>query len=235
MLPEQSQARYVSRSTMTASKTPPRSAVLRTVHTHALLLIGFAVMSVTTVLAATTMRISAAALIGWDVGVAVYLALVFYRIMGATSASIRRRADEIDETKWVVLIVTVGAGLVSLLALGAELIASKDAPDAWFRAPLAIVSVALSWVFVHTVFALFYAHEWHHGERALLFPEAKAAEPGYLDFFYFSFVIGMTFQVSDVQTRNSGMRRVVLVHGIISFLFSTVILALGVNLTASMF
>jgi uncharacterized membrane protein len=219
---------------MTTPKTPPRSALLRTVHTHALLLIGFAVMSVTTALAATMMRISAAALIGWDVGVAVYLALVFYRITGATSASIRRRADEIDETKWVVLIVTVGAGLVSLLALGAELIASKNAPDAGFRAPLAIVSVALSWVFVHTVFGLFYAHEWHHGDKALQFPEAKTAEPDYFDFFYFSFVIGMTFQVSDVQTCSSGMRRVVLVHGIISFLFSTVILALGVNLTASM-
>jgi uncharacterized membrane protein len=147
----------------------------------------------------------------------------------------RRRADEIDETKWVVLIVTVGAGLISLLALGAELIASKNAPDAEFRAPLAIVSVALSWVFVHTVFGLFYAHEWHHGDKALQFPEANAGEPDYFDFLYFAFVIGMTFQVSDVQTCSSGMRRVVLVHGIISFLFSTVILALGVNLTASMF
>ena len=220
---------------MAAPKIPPRSAILRTVHTHALLLLGLAVTVATTVLAATTMRISAATLIGWDAGVAVYLALVFYRITGATSVSMRRRADEIDETKWVVLIVTVGAGLVSLLALGAELIASKNAPDAGFRAPLAIVSVALSWVFVHTVFGLFYAHEWHHGDKALQFPEANAAEPDYFDFLYFSFVIGMTFQVSDVQTRNSGMRRVVLVHGVISFLFSTVILALGVNLTASMF
>jgi uncharacterized membrane protein len=220
---------------MAAPKTPPRSAILRTVHTHALLLLGLAVTVATTVLAATMMRISAATLIGWDAGVAVYLALVFYRITGATSVSMRRRAEEIDETKWVVLIVTVGAGLVSLLALGAELIASKNAPDAGFRAPLAIVSVALSWVFVHTVFGLFYAHEWHHGDKALLFPEEKAAEPDYFDFLYFAFVIGMTFQVSDVQTRSSGMRRVVLVHGVISFLFSTVILALGVNLTASMF
>lgn len=220
---------------MVARKTPPRSAVVRTIHTHALLLAGLAMTLATTALAATVMRISAAALIGWDAGVALYLALVFYRITGATSASMCRRADEIDETKWVVLIVTVGAGLVSLLALGAELIASKDAPDAGLRAPLAIVSVALSWAFVHTVFGLFYAHEWHHGNKALQFPEANAREPDYFDFLYFSFVIGMTFQVSDVQTCNSGMRRVVLVHGIISFLFSTVILALGVNLTASMF
>jgi uncharacterized membrane protein len=220
---------------MATAKKPPVAAIVRTVRTHLLLLLGFAMTVATTALAATTMRLSAAALIGWDAGVALYLALVFYRISGATTEAMRRRADEIDETKWVVLIVTVGAGLVSLLALGAELIASKNAADAGLRVPLAIVSVALSWVFVHTVFGLFYAHEWHHGDKALQFPEADAAEPDYFDFLYFSFVIGMTFQVSDVQTCNSGMRRVVLVHGIISFLFSTVILALGVNLTASMF
>jgi uncharacterized membrane protein len=220
---------------MATAKKPSKFAITRTIQTHLLLLIGLATTVIAGALAATAMRTSAAALVGWDTGVAVYLALVFYRISGATTAAMRRRADEIDETKWVVLIVTVGAGLISLLALGVELIASKNAPDAGLRAPLAIMSVALSWVFVHTVFGLFYAHEWHHGDKGLQFPEADNAEPDYFEFLYFSFVIGMTFQVSDVQTRNGAIRRVVLVHGIISFLFSTVILALGVNLTASMF
>src|SRR5688572_27862934 len=100
ILPEHQQPRYVSRSPMAAPKRPPRSTILRTVHTHALLLLGLAVTVATTVLAATMMRISAATLIGWDAGVAVYLALVFYRITGATSVSMRRRAEEIDETKW---------------------------------------------------------------------------------------------------------------------------------------
>jgi uncharacterized membrane protein len=218
---------------MAASRKAPRSALPQALKTHLLLIVALVVAIVIAGIAAMTLRLSQALLIGWDAGVALYLALVLRKITGASAASIRQRAEELDESKWGVLAVTVGACIVSVIALGAELLASKDAPDAGLRAPLAIFSLALSWLFVHTVFGLFYAHEWHRGDKALDFPSTK--EPDYFDFMYFSFVIGMTFQVSDVQTRSSGMRRVVLVHGMISFAFSALILAMGVNLTASMF
>src|SRR5262245_14286560 len=104
-----------------AQTKPPRSTVARTVQTHLLLLIALAVALIAGGVAAGAMRLTAAVLVGWDVGVACYLAMVLYRITGATSASIRQRADEIDETKWVVLIVTVGAAIVSLVAIGVEL------------------------------------------------------------------------------------------------------------------
>jgi uncharacterized membrane protein len=218
---------------MPTSRKVPRSTLTRTVHTHLLLLVGFTTTIIIAALAATALRLSQAVLIGWDAGAALYLVLVLRKITGASAPAIRQRAEELDESKWVVLVVTVGAAIVSVIALGVELIASKDSPDVGLRAPLAILSLVLSWFFVHTVFGLFYAHEWHRGDKALSFPNTK--EPDYFDFMYFAFVIGMTFQVSDVQTTNSGMRRVVLVHGMISFCFSAVILAMGVNLTASMF
>jgi uncharacterized membrane protein len=96
--------------------------------------------------------------------------------------------------------------------------------------------VVLSWMFIHTVFAFHYAHGYYanqsSGEGCLDFPATE--KPVYWDFLYFSFVIGMTAQVADVQTKTVAMRKLVLVHGVIAFFFNTAILALGVNLAASL-
>jgi uncharacterized membrane protein len=219
---------------MQARKKPGSAPRFQAIRAHLPLFTGLVVALVAGVGASIAIRLSAAALIGWDLGVLVYLVMVWRRIVGATPASIRRHAGEIDENKWAVLTVTVGAGLISVIALGAELIASKGAPDAGLRAVLAIVSISLSWIFVHTVFGLFYAHEWHRGDRALAFPASEKDEPDYFDFLYVSFGIGMTFQVSDVQAKTAGMRKLILAHAIISFAFTMVILALGVNLSASL-
>lgn len=101
---------------------------------------------------------------------------------------------------------------------------------------ISILSVISSWWLVHTVFALRYAHIYYSpgnhnkvsGKNALEFPGEP--EPDYLDFAYFAFVVGMTFQVSDVQVVSRRVRRLVLLHGIISFVFNTVLLALSINL-----
>ena len=99
---------------------------------------------------------------------------------------------------------------------------------------LSLVSVPLGWVTLHTVMALHYAHlfyDVHPSRRAaaegLQFP--ATAEPGLWDFLYYAFVVGMTAQVSDVQVLDTRMRRVTLAHGVVSFFFNTVILALAVN------
>ena len=105
--------------------------------------------------------------------------------------------------------------------------------------PLAGITVVLSWLFAHTIFAVHYAHDYFNDlaenrPPGLGFPE-EHEDPDYWDFLYFSFVVGMTAQVSDVLVLTQRWRRVVLAHGILSFLFNTVVLALSINLLAGFF
>ena len=106
---------------------------------------------------------------------------------------------------------------------------------------LAAATVVSSWFLIHTVFTMHYAHAYYRdddddpstiGSGGLEFPNEK--EPDFLDFAYFSFVIGMTCQVSDVQISSQGIRRLALVHGLLSFLFNTVVLALAINLASGL-
>ena len=98
------------------------------------------------------------------------------------------------------------------------------------------MTVALSWLFLHTVFAFHYAHAYYSesaaSDRPLEFP--GKTEPLYWDFIYFSFICGMTTQVADVVTRTTAMRRLVLGHCILAFFFNTSIIALGVNIAAGL-
>ena len=100
---------------------------------------------------------------------------------------------------------------------------------------LATVTIFLSWTFIHTIFALNYAHDYYgeHGAKrsGLKFPDD--ADPDYWDFVYFSFVVGMTCQVSDVAVASQPIRRTVIAHGVVSFFFNTALLALTVNIAAS--
>ena len=104
------------------------------------------------------------------------------------------------------------------------------------RLTLATVTIALSWAAVHTAFALHYAHEFYRGAKpgGLQFPSGdQHVDADYWDFVYFSFVIGMTAQVSDVGITDKIIRRTATVHGIISFVFNTALVALMVNIAAS--
>jgi uncharacterized membrane protein len=151
---------------------------------------------------------------------------------GADPAAIRRRAASLDQGRWGIFAVTIGAAFASLIAILADLAAAHGAPGAALRAGVAVATILLSWVFVHTVFAQHYAHLWFANGGGLDFPGER--KPGYVDFLYFSFVIGMTFQVSDVATRSREMRGLALAHGLVSFIFNTVILALTINLAAAL-
>jgi uncharacterized membrane protein len=176
------------------------------------------------------------ALIGWDVGVTIYLvgaAVMMARC--STVAAIRNNAARQDEGAFAVLILTVGAAVASLGAIFAELAAiDRGAPSYPLYIALAIGTVVLSWAFTHTIFALHYAHDFY-GDRAqkngLKFPDDQ--QPDYWDFVYFSFVIGMTFQVSDVAVTHKSIRRMVVAHGALSFFFSTAIVAMTVNIAAN--
>ena len=186
---------------------------------------------------AAWLRLSTTLLIGWDSGVVVYIVMAGIQMSRATVASMRRRAKLLEPGKWGVLTGAVLASLIALAAIVVELMSAKGSSDEGLSAGLAAATVLLSWGFLHIFFAQHYAHDyWLNGEpqggRPLDFPGNDA--PDYLEFLYFSFTIGMTAQVSDVTTRNAAMRRLVLMHGTLSFLFNTAVLALGVNLAAGL-
>ncbi|MBI2714416.1 MAG: DUF1345 domain-containing protein [Rhizobiales bacterium] len=178
-------------------------------------------------------------LVGWDAGVALYLALTHPVILRADIARIRRRAAEQDEGAYAILLLTIAATLASLVAIVFELGGFKQAPDgqAIARVLLAMATILLSWSFVHTIFSFHYAHEYY-GERrdgkigGLKFP--GDAKPDYWDFLYFSLVIGMTSQVSDVAVTSKVIRRMVAIHGVLSFFFNVTVLALTVNIVSNL-
>jgi uncharacterized membrane protein len=176
--------------------------------------------------------------IAWDIGVGLYVLLALEMMVRADVHQIRRRAAAQDEGAIVILVMTVATALASLLAIVAFLGTSQASATA--RRPgdliLALITIGLSWAFIHTMFALHYAHEFYaeNGERGMAFPGGEE-EPNYGDFFYFSLVIGMTSQVSDVGITTKAIRRTAMVHGVVSFFFNAALIALTVNIAASAF
>jgi uncharacterized membrane protein len=189
-------------------------------------------------LALTPFRLDGMArvLAGWDAGVIVYLALAarFRRRYGVED--IRKRAAEQDEGGFSILVMSIVATFASLIAVVFALVGAKQG-GAPLAISLTIVTIVLSWAFVHTIFAFHYAHEYYGKGRddligGLEFPGDK--EPDYSDFLYFSLVIGMTSQVSDVQITSKVIRRMVSMHGVLAFFFNLVVLALTVNVVANL-
>jgi uncharacterized membrane protein len=175
-------------------------------------------------------------LIGWDVGVLIYLvAAAVMMARCASVAAMKKNAAAQDEGAFAILILTVGAALASLGAIFAELASvERTAPGYGLYIALAIVTVVLSWTFTHTIFALHYAHDFygtHSRKNGLEFPGEGA--PDYWDFIYFAFVIGMTFQVSDVAVTHKSVRRTVVAHGALSFFFTAAIISVTVNIAAN--
>jgi uncharacterized membrane protein len=191
-------------------------------------------VAVTLALAVTSWRLTTRVLVGWDIAVALYLVLAFEMMAGSDVHTMRRHAASQDEGRHTMLVLTIAAAIASLVAIFAQLGSGGGAGES--RRPLALalatVTIVLSWTFIHSIFALHYAHEFYDEDGGgLAFPGADVA-PDYWDFVYFSFVIGMTSQVSDVGVTSKHIRRTVAAHGILSFLFNTTLLALTVNVAA---
>jgi uncharacterized membrane protein len=174
-------------------------------------------------------------LIGWDIGVAIYLVLAAIMMVHADIGRIKRRAALQDEGQFVILLLSAAAALASLAAILAELSGAGGTGHHPLNLALAAITIVLSWSFIHSIFALHYAHEFYDQRArrapALIFPGND--EPDYWDFLYFSLVIGMTSQVSDVAIACKPIRRIVSLHGVISFFFNVALLALMVNMAAS--
>jgi len=181
----------------------------------------------------SSLRLVTRLLIGWDSFVTVYIVLVTIMMGRSTLATIRRMAALQDDGRYLIPLLTALGAFASLAAIVFELGQANHKPAELMFATL---TVALSWAAVHTGFALHYAHEYYRGSKpgGLQFPSGdKDEHADYWDFVYFSFVIGMTAQVSDVGITDKSIRRTVTAHGIISFVFNTALLALMVNIAAS--
>jgi uncharacterized membrane protein len=164
---------------------------------------------------------------------AVYLALAYAMMFRCGHEHIKPSAILQDDGRFLILMVTQLGALASIAAIVFELGASKRSGAGL---TLAVVTIVLSWAAVHTTFALHYAHDYYRASTpgGLSFPGGGAKDkPDYWDFVYFSFVIGMTAQTSDVGITDKFIRRTATVHGIIAFAFNTALLALMVNIAAS--
>ncbi len=178
-------------------------------------------------------RVMTRLLLCWDIFATLYLMLVVLMMLQCEHQHIRRNAIKQDDGRFVILMVTALGAFASIVAIVFELGASKRGA---VELTLATLTVALSWAIVHTTFALHYAHDYYRGSKpgGLQFPSGEREDHAdYWDFVYFSFVIGMTAQVSDVGITDKVIRRTATVHGIISFIYNTALVALMVNIAAS--
>jgi uncharacterized membrane protein len=180
-----------------------------------------------------SLRLVTRLLIGWDIFASFYLALAYVMMFRCDHSHIRRNAILQDDGRFLILLVTALGAFASIGAIVFELGASHRGAS---ELTLATVTVALSWALVHTSFALHYAHDYYRGAKpgGLQFPSGDEHDHAdYWDFVYFSFVIGMTAQVSDVGITDKIIRRTATAHGIISFVYNTALVALMVNIAAS--
>jgi uncharacterized membrane protein len=178
-------------------------------------------------------------IVGWNVTAVLYVVLAAVMMSKATPAHIRRRAQFQDEGQFVILALVVVAAVASLAAIVAELSVAKSLLGAnrYAHIGLSVLTLLSSWAFTHTMFALHYAHDYYgclsgSSKGGLCFPGEE--QPDYGDFMYFAFVIGTSGQTADVDFTSSAMRRIGLLHCVLAFLFNTTVLALMINIAASM-
>ena len=212
----------------------PQLWIVRMARGHAKLWLAIALGCIVYVVLPGSWRWVTRALVGWDSGVAIYIALTAAMMARSPVSEIRKHSAARDEGAFALMVLSIAAAGASLGAIFAELAQGDEAQRGAGSYVLAIATVILSWAFIHTIFALHYAYDFYGtAPRAngLKFPGDD--KPDYWDFVYFSFVIGMTFQVSDVAVTNKWIRRSVVAHGVLSFFFTTTVVALTVNMAAN--
>jgi uncharacterized membrane protein len=203
-------------------------AIAAAVATGVLLPSGFAVHLVTRLL------------IAWNVGTCLYVIMAAVMMIRSTHHHMRGRAQFQDDSQVFILLMVVITGIASLAAIAGELVVVKDMHGVMRIAHIALAGGTLlsSWAFIQVMFSIHYAHEYYaaleHGQPVgLSFPNDD--QPDYGDFFHFSVVIGTSAQTADVSFVSKPMRRIGTVHCILAYLFNTTVLALLINIGASLF
>ncbi len=187
---------------------------------------------------ASVPHVATRVVVAWDIGAVVYLGLTAVLFARSDHTRIARDAEQQEEGEWTIFALTLIGSAMSFAAI--FIFTNHDAHQAHRSAYLTFVisTLALSWLTTQVTFAYRYAHEYYEKtadgsfQKGLEFPHEE--NPDYLDFVYYSFVLGMTFQVADVNITGRGLRRLATLHGMISFLFNTILLALSVNIAASL-
>ena len=178
--------------------------------------------------------------IAWNVSALVYLVTSFRLMFIAQVQDIRKRAARQDDGRIAILVLILLAIFASFGAIGGLINEAKSAKE-WLKIAymsLAAATIFVSWTVMQIAFTLHYAHEYYQPEESgqaaagLKFPEDD--HPDFWDFFYFATSIGATSQTSDVSIKSKPMRRFVTLHAIVSFFFNTTVLALTINLAASL-
>ncbi|HVH75183.1 MAG TPA: DUF1345 domain-containing protein [Stellaceae bacterium] len=176
------------------------------------------------------------AVLGWDIAVAVFLVLTAQHFSRTDHSDIAEDAARQEEGEWTLFALVLLGAIMSFIAIVEFSGLSQKKGHNELYLMLVTLTLVFSWLMTNVTFAYRYAHEYYARDNGdapaggLEFPDE--AHPDYLDFVYFAFVIGMTFQVSDVQITSRTLRRVATIHGLIGFLFNTVILALTINIAA---
>lgn len=180
-------------------------------------------------------------MISWDTFSFCMIAMSWISFSITTSGQIREQAKAQDSNRVLIFITVLVSTLAGFLAVLLLIISKKQFKDTeTLHMIVAIAGMLFAWFLVHTIFTFRYAHIYYGDDDknpsthagGLEFPGDK--KPDYLDFAYFSFVLGMTFQVSDVEVTSKRLRRFALVHGILSFLFNTIMIALTINIMAGL-
>ena len=176
-------------------------------------------------------HVSFAAAAAGDTFFAVYLTASIWLVLKSTKTDVKRRAQTEDEGAMIVIALALAA--VAFSVAGIFIVLNQAHRPDWLSLTLALTAAPLGWFMLHTISAFHYANLYYFAsaseasDKTLEFPGTK--EPHLWDFVYFSFVIGMTAQVSDVQVRTTAMRRAVTGHSVVSFFFNTVLIAMAVN------
>ena len=176
-----------------------------------------------------------APLIGWVTLAAVFCIWVWASVWGMDAEATAAHAKGESPGRDLADLILLGASIASLIAVGLVLFGAGGQRGAtkYIQAGLAVASVTVSWVLVHTVFTLKYARIYYgHPVGGIDFNQEE--RPQYSDFAYLAFTLGMTFQVSDTDLQNKTVRRTALRHALISFPLGTVIIATAVNLVAGL-
>lgn len=223
---------------------------------------GAAVFIVVFLLTPWDWRWTTRSALAWDAGVITFLVMVVHLMSQVVDAeTMARRARRLDEGRGAILIISLAGAMASVAVVVAEMTLNKSDKGAflWQRLGLMIATVALTWFFVQTIFALHYAHDYYMpgpepGAEDLVTDDIQPPlkriplpyrgglempggdrTPDYWDFLYFSVVIGVASQTADINITSKQIRRMTTAHCIIAFIFNAVILALTINLSASLF
>lgn len=184
-------------------------------------------------------------LLGWCVAAAAYLLPAWWLAETSDAEGTRLRAQQLDQPKaWILIIMVIAVGVgVGVIAMLLQQVPRLSGAQRVGHIALGLAGLASSWLMIHTIYAFHYAHRYYQREKkesgkgpkaeppGLKFP--GKSEPDYFDFLYYSFVVGMTSQVSDVQVTSREMRRITLIHGVLAFTFNMLVLALSINVVAA--